>query len=270
MAVAEPGPADPRDSASVVLIRQGADGVEAFLIRRVPQMAFAPGFTVFPGGSVDPDDWACLQESAGAPPCPDRWQARFQDAPERVAALGRAAVRELFEECGVLLAHDASALDGGRALAARGRIAAKELTFGGFLDQEGLSADTGLLRPLAHWITPAEEPRRFDTRFFLAVLPDGQAADGHTTESAQSVWRRPLEALDPASAQPCLLLPPTWSLLRWLASHETVAGVIAELDSCEEPIPAVMPVRDTAGGGRKWSFPGADEYLEWTAALGAR
>ncbi|MGL6235064.1 MAG: NUDIX hydrolase [Segniliparus sp.] len=264
MTAAEPSPAHPKDAASVVLVRQGGSGVEVFLIRRVPQMAFAPGFTVFPGGGVDE------QDRSAETTCPEHWPARFQDTPGQVAALGRAAARELFEECGVLLARGASALDGGRAYAARGRIDAKELTFGGFLGHEGLSIDFELLRPLAHWITPVSEPRRFDTRFFLAVLPEGQEADGHTTESAQSVWRSPAEALDPTSAQPCLLLPPTWSLLRWLASHETVAGVVEELDARREPIPSVMPAAAASEDGRSWSFPGAEEYLAWSAALAAR
>ncbi|EFV11900.1 NUDIX hydrolase [Segniliparus rugosus] len=249
-----------KDAASVVLVRQGADGVEVFLIRRVPQMAFAPGFTVFPGGGVDSGDWS------DQPLGPDFWPARFQDSPERVAALGRAAARELFEECGVLLAAGGAVPDRERALRARERIAAKEIGFGDFLADEGLSVDIGLLRPMAHWTTPVSEPRRFDTRFFLAVLPDGQEADGRTSESARSVWRRPADALDPASAEPCLLLPPTWSLLRLLASYSRVADVTAALDAERAPIPEVMPV----GAERRWSFPGAEEYLAWTEALSAR
>lgn len=250
-------PPVPRDAATVVLVRDGEHGIEVFLQRRVQQMAFAGGMTVFPGGGVDPRDGEAdlAWEGPAAPWWAERFGATERDARQLVCA----AVRETFEECGVLLA---SAADGGApdvaALApARERLEAKDCSLAQFLRDEGLVLRADLLRPLAHWITPKNEKRRYDTRFFLAALPSGQDADDRTSEVEEAGWRTAAQALDDWSAGRCFLLPPTWSQLRAVAEHGTVAGLLA----AERTIEPVEPELPLGGTIETLQFAEAAEYM---------
>lgn len=234
-------PPEPKAAATVVLVRDGSDGVEVFLQRRVQQMAFAGGMTVFPGGGVDPRDGDA--DLAWQGPEASWWAERFGASERDARELVCAAVRETFEECGVLLV---SAADGGApdvaALApARARLEAKEISFAQFLRDEGLVLRADLLRPLAHWITPKNEKRRYDTRFFLAALPGGQEADDRTSEVEEAGWRTAAQALEDWSAGRCFLLPPTWSQLRAVARCRTVAELL-EAERSIEPIEPELPL----------------------------
>src|SRR3954462_894312 len=167
-------PVEPRLASTVVLLREP---FEAYLIRRVPTMAFAASMYVFPGGGVDPRDASVLPGWAG--PSPADWAARLRLEESVARSVVCAAVREVFEESGVLLAGadtdtvvgDVSGPDWERARLA---LIARELGFAEFLTGNGLVLRSDLLVPWSRWITPEFEPRRFDTYFFFALLPPGQ------------------------------------------------------------------------------------------------
>lgn len=251
-----------RDASTVVLVRDSDRGIEIFLQRRVKQMAFAGGMTVFPGGGVDTRDRDA--EIAWVGPDVDWWAEKFRTDVETARALVCAAVRETFEECGVLLAgasagtvhaHPAE-LSGERR-----RLVDKDLSFAQFLTDHDLVLRTDLLAPLSHWITPKNETRRYDTRFFLAELPAGQVADGETTEASETMWQTATEALEAWSDGSHFLLPPTWSQLRVIADHPTVADLMA----ADHPITPIEPSIADHAGLAGLRFADSDDYM---AALG--
>ncbi|WP_425295834.1 NUDIX hydrolase [Nocardia abscessus] len=252
-------PAPPlKDASTVMLVRDGADGPEIFLQRRVGAMAFAAGMTVFPGGGVDPSDGTA--DIAWAGPEPAWWAERFATTEATAKALVCAAVRETFEECGVLLAGPAAdrvVSDTTGYRDARGRLERRELSLASFLAEERLVLRADLLRPWANWITPVIEPRRYDTRFFVAVLPDGQLADGATSEAAQVQWSTPAEALERWRSGADVLLPPTWSQLVALGSFRSTAEILA----AQRAIDPIMPVLADMDGKRLLSFPDNQRYF---------
>jgi 8-oxo-dGTP pyrophosphatase MutT (NUDIX family) len=218
----EKTPSVPRDASTVVLLRD--PGPEVYLLRRVRGMAFAGGMHVFPGGSVDETD--ADADIAWEGPSPARWGEWF-GADERTArALVCAAVRETFEECGVLLAGDPELLadvSTDEWEAEREALEAREQSLSQLLARRGLVLRADLLRPLAHWITPEIEPKRFDTRFFLAEMPAGQVCRHVGGEADERLWIRPADALE----QSLTMLPPTWTNLQALAEFPDVASALA-------------------------------------------
>ncbi|GAB3000155.1 NUDIX hydrolase [Saccharothrix stipae] len=234
-------PVEPRDAATVVLVRDGAAGLEAFLLRRVAGMAFAGGMTVFPGGGVDRRDADTSVAWTGPPP--SWWAERFGCSVELATALVCAAVRETFEESGVLLAGPSSSsvvADTAAYASARAALVARELSLAQFLASEGLVLRADLLRPWANWLTPVEEPRRYDTFFFVAVLPVGQSADGVTTEASDAAWQRPSDALGDWKAGRRALMPPTWVTLAELDELGSVAAVLSESRAVSKVIPKLV------------------------------
>ncbi len=237
----------PRDAATVILLRQPAAGVEVFLLRRTAELGFAPGAYVFPGGSVDVRD---ADETIGwAGPAPAVFGRLLDVPPDRARALVCAAVRETFEESGVLLAgpspaglvSDSAALAGDRHALLTGSASLGEV-----LARGGLVLRADLLTPWARWITPEASPRRFDTWFFAAALPPGQAAtaapEGHADpgESESGTWLGPAEALTAAQAGQITLLPPTAVTLGELAGQHDVAGVLARRRVITPRLPKVI------------------------------
>ena len=222
-------PESPRAAATVALVRDGAAGLEVYLLRRVGQMEFAPGMHVFPGGSVDPAD----RRDAGAGPGwvgpgPAWWAGRFGTDEALAAALVRAAVRETFEEAGVLLAGPSGDVlvddvSGDDWEVERASLEAGRQSLSALLTRRGLRLRADLLAPLAHWITPEIRPKRFDTRFFLAALPERQVCRDAGTEADRRLWIRPAEALDSGIA----LMQPTVAVLEDLAAHPDVASALA-------------------------------------------
>jgi 8-oxo-dGTP pyrophosphatase MutT (NUDIX family) len=189
-------PAVPRDAATVLLLREGASGPEVFMMVRRRSMAFAPGMAVFPGGSVDERDRvpggiesAQLAERMGC------------TTPE-AAALLRAAVRELAEETGVVVA----------------------------------PGDLGLWDA---WTTPLFEPRRYRTWFFTARLPQGQSAEELSTESSSVAWVRAADALERMRSGEWMLMPPTYVSCLRLATFDSVDAVMAE--TIEARVEMFMP-----------------------------
>jgi 8-oxo-dGTP pyrophosphatase MutT (NUDIX family) len=234
-------PATPRDSATVMLVRDGARGLEVFLIRRVAGMAFAGGMTAFPGGSVDLRDADASVAWHG--PEAGWWGERFGVAPGMARALVCAAVRETFEESGVLLAGpDAESVvsDTLPYAGARQALVDREVSLAGFLADAGLVLRADLLRPWANWVTPVAERRRFDTRFFLAAVPSGQRADGATSEAADVAWCGPTEALDDWKQGRRGLLPPTWTTLAELEDCGSVAAAMTAERAISKQMPRVI------------------------------
>jgi len=239
-------PAVPRDAATVILLRPGGDaGVEAFLLRRTAELEFAPGACVFPGGSVDERD---ADPGIGwAGPAPEDFAAQLDVPPERARALVCAAIRETFEESGVLLAGDGGGLvsDSAALAADRHALLTGAATLGEVLGRRGLVLRTDLLTPWARWITPEVSPRRFDTWFFAAALPAGQTAtaapEGHADpgESESGTWLEPGAAAGAAEAGEITLLPPTAVTLRELAAHHDVDGILARRMTITPRLPRV-------------------------------
>jgi 8-oxo-dGTP pyrophosphatase MutT (NUDIX family) len=243
-------PAVPRDAATVILLRPGEPGaVEAFLLRRTAELEFAPGACVFPGGSVDERDADSGTGWAG--PSPTDFGTLLDVPAERARALVCAAIRETFEESGVLLAGLAG--DGGTLVSNSAELAADRhalltgtATLGDVLGRRGLVLRADLLTPWARWITPEVSPRRYDTWFFAAALPPGQTAtaapEGHANpgESESGTWLRPAAALEAAEAGQITLLPPTAATLRELAGHDDVPGILARRMTIAPRLPRVV------------------------------
>jgi 8-oxo-dGTP pyrophosphatase MutT (NUDIX family) len=227
--------AEPRHASTVVLLRDGADGIEAYLLRRQKTMAFAAGMYVFPGGSVDPRDES-LTDAAWVGPQPAEWASILTADDALAKALVCAAVRETFEESGVLLAGaDADTVvadtTGDDWESDRLALLDRSLSLAALLDRRGLVLRADLLRPWAHWITPEVEPRRFDTRFFVAALPTGQRTRDVGGEADRVAWARPADALGAFERGELGMLPPTAFTLGELAAYESVAAVLAAGDA---------------------------------------
>ncbi len=248
-----PGPA-PRPSASVLLIEDDAPcGVRVFMFRRTALMRFAPGMLVFPGGAVDPGD----ADLAAAGP---------DDLDERRVA----AVRETFEECGILLAVPVHAgepeqVEAGEMAELRADLLADRIGLVEVLRRTHRRLDPALLHPWARWVTPLHEPRRFDTTFYVAALPVGQRVGHVAGEGEDAQWRRPAEAIAQARAGRLALLSPTLVCLEELDGARDVGQVLSR-DRAVGPVrprlvagcvhPTVEVDLDGRGGGEPLEDPG--------------
>lgn len=224
-------PAEPRDAATVVLMRPGAAGPELYLLRRQTSMAFAGGMCVFPGGGVDERDFDTTVAWAGRTPA--EWATTQLATTEDMArALVCAAVRETFEESGVLLAGTSSGdvvadTTGESWEADRQALEAKDLAFTTFLERRGLVLRTDLLGVWSGWCTPVFEPRRFRTWFFVAALPEGQRTRDVSTESSSVTWLGAGAACDAVDAGELGMMPPTYLTCLEVSQHATPAEVLA-------------------------------------------
>ncbi|GEL18423.1 NUDIX hydrolase [Pseudonocardia asaccharolytica DSM 44247 = NBRC 16224] len=221
-------------------------------------MAFAGGMTVFPGGGVDPDDRPDPARWSG--PEPRWWAERLGCSAELAGALVLAAVRETFEECGVLLAGpaDGDPVDADVLVQGRADVVARRRTFSGLLGAADLVVRADLLRGWARWITPESSPRRYDTFFFTATVPDDQQADGATTEAVEASWWRPQDALAQWRQGAIQLMPPTLRTLRQLAEHSDTSGVLASAE--QQPIEPVIPKVVRRGDEIVVVVPGDPDY----------
>ena len=226
----------------------GGSAVDVFMQRRVSTMAFAPRMMVFPGGGVDPRDADPGLPWAG--PSPADW-GRVLVADEATAReLVAAAVREVFEECGVLLAGpDADSVVGDVSglqwQAERKALLSREVSLAQMLIRRGLVLRSDLLRARAHWITPEFEPKRYDTRFFAALLPAGQIADDRTSEADHADWTDPARLLEDYATGAALMLPPTvWCVEQVAAAASAVEFLAAEVNMA--PITPVLIQTDDA------------------------
>lgn len=217
-----------QDAASVILLRDTAEGPEAFTMTRALTMVFSAGATVFPGGKVDPADMAADQFFAGTDM--PFWEESLGASPARTKRLLIAALRETFEEAGILFARPACGgqlVDSKEFEVERARIEAHELSFADFLARYRLVPDFTYLRPWSRWITPKGEQRRYDTRFLLAAVPPGQEAVLASKEATAVSWLKPQEALELFRQGATNLMPPTWAQLHRLQDFGSVAAALS-------------------------------------------
>lgn len=230
-AAGEATPVQPRNAATVVLMRDGDTGPEVYLMRRQVSMAFAGGFAVFPGGGVDPrDDDPTL---AWAGPSVAQWASELGTDEAGARALVCAAVRETFEESGVLLAGpsaDSVVADTSTPDWEADRVALEshELSMTEFLNRRGLVLRTDLLSPFAAWLTPIFEPKRYRTWFFAAQLPEGQTTRDVSSESSSVTWLSVREAARQVDVGELMMLPPTWMSCVDVEQYADVAAVVAQ------------------------------------------
>lgn len=209
----------PRDAATIALLRRGDSGTETYLLRRQSTMAFAPGQYVFPGGGVQASD---ADDIGWVGPGPEDWGTRFGCDAATAKSLVVAAVRETFEESGILLAgpddHTVVADTGEEwARTARLELEAGEKSLAALLASRGLVLRADLLGAWAHWITPAFEPRRYDTRFLVAAVPVGQRVGSLPGEADRAAWTPLRDVLAAVEAGDAAMLPPTLVTCRELA-----------------------------------------------------
>ncbi len=262
----------PRNAATVVLLRDAdaGHGVEAFVLRRVTTMAFAGGMHVFPGGSVDPRD--AEAEIAWHGPSAAEWCTPLAADVPLARALVSAAVRETFEESGVLLAGpDATstvdvASDDAHWAREQAALLDRSASMGEVLTRNGLVLRADLLRPWAHWVTPEFEPKRFDTRFFVAALPAGQAPVRFSGESDSSRWIRPADAVEGHARGEMAMLPPTVFTLAELSEYAGVDEVLAA--AAARDIRRMLPRVLVDGDDVLFLLPGDPDYPGHDAAEG--
>ena len=248
-------PAPVRPAATVLILRDGGEGIEAFMVVRHRAIEFAAGALVFPGGKVDPGDadgdWGALAPVLATPPM----------RPGYVAA-----ARESFEEAGLMLARRQAAPD---LLSAeethelvdrhRANLIAGKLSFLDIVRRERLTLATDLMVPFAHWITPEGVPKRFDTHFLLVAAPVNQLGAHDGCESIEGLWIRPQQALAEAEAGSRTLVFATQMNLAKLARYATVAEAIAAARA--SPVVTVTPqVERLCGGRRRLRIPAEAGY----------
>lgn len=223
-------PAEPRNAATVLLLRNASKGLSVYLLRRQNTMAFAGGMVVFPGGGVDHRDFDASVAWAG-PPVPE-WATRLGVEEPLARALVCAAVRETFEESGVLLAGPSGSevvadTTGDDWEADRVALEKRELAFTEFLSRRGLVLRTDLLGVWSAWLTPVFEPRRYRTWFFVAELPSGQRTRDVSTESDAVAWSPVMGAVEAADRGEIGMMPPTYLTCLEVGQHATAEEVLA-------------------------------------------
>ena len=250
-----------KDASTVIVLREGDAGLQTFMLCRHQQSGFMGGAHVFPGGKVDASD-----SDAG-------WKHRVDRSPEEITErLGEAdadrglgllvaGVRETFEEAGVLLARTAEGADGETA-----RLQLHDgASFLELADALDMKIDAMALAPYARWITPKMESRRFDTRFYIAVIPEGQTASHDGSETTSAVWLSPAGAIEDMYAGKIKLAPPTVRTLRWLTDFDDIDSVVADALSRKPPL--VRPRLVTGDSGWFLALPGDSEHPEDEAVL---
>ena len=248
----------PIPSATVLVVRDGAAGLEVFMLVRNRVVDFASGALVFPGGKVDAQDtsavWADLAPLNAGHPERSYWVA---------------ALRETFEETGLLIADRGSApLDAAAAIGitaqAQLAVANGARPFADLIAVEGLRIATGRMVHFAHWVTPVSMPKRFDTHFFLAEAPAGQIAVHDGGETVESMWISPRQALVDAEGGTRTLVPATGLNLEKLAKATTVKEAFAQARASR--IVTITPTVAKADGGVTVSIP-ADAGYDTTSVF---
>ena len=240
-----------------MLIRDVEDGFEVFMLQRTHSAAFAGGMYVFPGGKVDATDGAEALEPFCDGLNDDNASAILQ-IPSGGLAYWVAAIRECFEEAGVLLARDTKtnrivAFDDvatqDRFTSARRSVHDSSLNMIELCQSESLQLITGSIHYVSHWITPVGEARRFDTRFFVADAPESQEPLHDSQETIASLWVKPQTALDKLERGELAMFPPTSENLKFLASYGTTAEVLAAAKKVSNPV-AILPRLRTNSDGK--------------------
>lgn len=230
----------PQPAATVVLLRRAEPkGFEVFLTRRPGAMPFLGGMYCFPGGKVRSQDCspAMLQRCRGLSASAARRIVGAHFSPAEACGFWTAAIRELFEEAGVLLAVNESnePVQNGRLAEKHAALARKSTSFPSLLEREGLYCDASSLVYFSHWQTPARFAPRFDTRFFFAALPQAQCPLWSSSEVAHSLWLTPDRALQLFDHQQLPMIFPTFASLRALADFDTLESVFKGFRACADP-----------------------------------
>jgi 8-oxo-dGTP pyrophosphatase MutT (NUDIX family) len=255
-----------RDAATVMLVRDGSDGLEVFMLRRTLNAVFVGGFYVFPGGAVDDAD----RDPGVAEVCrglTDAGASALIELPSGGLAYWVAAVRECFEEAGVLLAAgaDGQLLDfqdpvvAARFETYRRAVYRGELRLVDLCAAEGLRLAVDGIHYVSHWITPIGEPRRFDTRFFVTGAPVGQEPLHDDAETIASLWTRPDDALRQYEAGELQLIIPTIKHLEFLAKFTSAAELLDMTATVRHP-PVVQPRLRRVDGRVEFIMPGEPGY----------
>lgn len=239
-------PADPRPAATIVLMRDDADGLEILLMRRNRNAGFVPGAYVFPGGRVDAADGEAaaidLVDGLSAPQ-----SAQRLDLPDPSSAMAYylAALREAFEETGILVGvlpdgtSPPSAAVDSRVDGVRDRLMKDVLTFSDALTELECRIAGNAVEYIAHWITPIPEPRRYDTRFFAAKVPPGTDAIVDPREMTDALWLSPREALHRCDEG---TLPMVFPTIKTLEELERFDSADAALDGfAAAPVRTILP-----------------------------
>jgi 8-oxo-dGTP pyrophosphatase MutT (NUDIX family) len=259
-----------RDAATVLLVSDRPD-LHVLMLERTRRAVFSPGATVFPGGAVDAADTE-ERLHARVVGLDDVAASAEQGVHSGGLAFRIAALRECFEEAGILLAHDQGSgrlVEHDRDLAmARDQLNADALSLVELLESRDLVLDARDLRLFSHWLTPLGAPRRYNTWFFVAAAPDGEDGAHDDNELVASDWVRPADALASFAAGTIDLILPTEMSLRALAAYERTADVLADLDAAPRDASgglAVLPV----GAGERVSLPadGGRPTSSWTIPL---
>ena len=227
----------PQPAATVTLVRDAPRGLEVLMLQRSHSLKFMPGVYVFPGGALDAAD-SSPEIQAMCAGLEDEAASRALGVERGGIAYWVAAIREAFEEAGILLAYDASgnmvSLHGDAAeryRAHRSSLDERRGDFGAIVRDEGLRLAVDRLTYFGHWITPVSAPRRYDTRFFLAVAPERQEARHDNYETIAHVWMRPQEALDLCARETLNMRFPTIKTLEQFTRCATAAELVAVLSS---------------------------------------
>lgn len=252
------GPVPVRDAATIMVVRDSepGPGMEVLMLRRNARSTWVGGAYLFPGGAVDAEDLS----GAAAGYCSGRDDAEAS----RLLGVGAggigsfvAAIRECFEEAGLLLAlGPGGPLDFGdpevadRFDASRRKLNARATTFLEICAAESLTLDLGRLGYFSHWITPEGSPRRYDTRFFVAELPKGQIALHDDTEVVDSIWIEPRAALERHKAGEIDMLFPTMKNLQAIARFDRASALLEATAASEVPTIEPRITVDEAGGVR--------------------
>ena len=227
----------PQPAATVTLVRDAPRGLEVLMLQRSHSLKFMPGVYVFPGGALDAAD-SSPEIQAMCAGLEDEAASRALGVERGGIAYWVAAIREAFEEAGILLAYDASgsmvSLHGDAAeryRAHRSSLDERRGDFGAIVRDEGLRLAVDRLTYFGHWITPVRASRRYDTRFFLAVAPERQEARHDNYETIAQVWVRPQEALDLCARETLNMRFPTIKTLEQFTQCATAAELVAVLSS---------------------------------------
>ncbi|MGW6791323.1 NUDIX hydrolase [Streptomyces chartreusis] len=256
-------PVAPKRAATVMLLKDTDTGPSVHMLRRRTSMAFAGGAYAYPGGGVDPRD---EQQIRWAGPTRAWWARRLGLEEAAAQAIVCAAVRETYEEAGVLLAGPTDDSVVGDTTGEdwetdRAALVARDLSFAEFLDRRGLALRSDLLGAWTRWITPEFEPRRYDTWFFVAALPEGQRTRNASTEADRTVWIRPTDAAASYDKGELLMMPPTIATLRQLTPYDSAAQTLTAAPD-RDLTPVLARARLGEDGEIVLAWPGHDEFTK--------
>jgi glyoxylase-like metal-dependent hydrolase (beta-lactamase superfamily II)/8-oxo-dGTP pyrophosphatase MutT (NUDIX family) len=258
----------PRPAATLILVRDTDSGMEVFMIRRTQAAAFMGGAHVFPGGGVDAAD-AAAELAACCEGLDDTEASRLLGVERGGLAYWAAAMRECFEEAGLLLAHDAGGeyadLNHPQRVEVfaqwRASVRSGQATLADLCREEELRLAAGRLAYYSHWITQPGRPRRYDTRFFVAEAPSAQTPSHDNSETIDHVWIRPGEALERHQRGELQLVFPTIKTLESIARFDSAAALM-EFARSPRQMPAMAPRTASTREGKKLLVPGDYAYAE--------